>query len=730
MDTYNNQQHRQLQFSKELPLDAVLLRQSYPQLETNLESADACLLITDIPLDRDSLVNFPSNLACIESSKATQFLGKELSVILFDARTAFDVNSFCAISGCLVAKGVIIVILPQYFDLDAPLKLSNYSGQACLNRLYKESQDYTTKHEPKSNIASVKAFPQSFPSSAALQQQQQVILQIKSCATGHAKRPLILSANRGRGKSASLGIACAELVYEKNNPILICTTRKSNLNIFFKHYYGRLQILSGDTITINQSLAEKFIEFIPPDQLAQSEPKHQLVIVEEAGSIPVQVLKQIANKSNRLIFSTTIDGYEGNGQGFEQRFVPFLNQLFRQVNDAQLTLPFRWCENDPLEKIINRAFLLSFSKHRVLQSSIEKTEKLSSTTHYRAVSQQQLNEDESLLKSIFKLLVTAHYQTRPSDLEALLSDPNWLVYTASFKNTLIAACVLCREGQLDLATSNAIEKGQKRLKGHLLAQSLMAYQGIEHAGQLSYWRIIRIAVTAKYRRQKIASRLVETIKQKATEKSVDILGSSFAMYPDVLEFWYHCNFSCMRIALKKESSTGSHPAEFLYSLKQQKNDAFPRSIKQFNRSFLHSLGYNYQHLDPVLIQIILDQQINHLATDIENQANRSKVPLAEPEHSNHYSLKEISRYTEKARSFEMVEWHLYYFVADCWQSGNITQLLTPWEKELLIYRLFQNQPWKLTAKKFTAELSREDCNPSKKIAQQGLRKIVSKLLSI
>ncbi|MDQ7050091.1 MAG: GNAT family N-acetyltransferase [Enterobacterales bacterium] len=736
MTTDNSDQFRQLQFIQQLPIDAKRIGQSYPNIQANIESAKGCLLLSNLASDKNVTTNFPDNLARQKIAKATQFLGQELKLIIFDARESFDVNSFCAICGCLVAKGTILVILPQHFNLNKKIVDDNaYRGLACLNRLQRystiikpELETSLTEHKRLEDTATVKAFPQQIPSNQALQQQQQVISQIKRCATGHARRPLILSAHRGRGKSAALGIACAELVYEKNKAITICSTRKSNLKVFYTHYFERLQNLSGDTIDLNQSLAENFIEFIPPDQLAELEPSHQLFIVEEAGSIPVQLLKKIASKSNRLIFSTTLDGYEGNGQGFELRFIPFLSKLFRQINRAELTIPMRWSANDPLEKAINNAFLLANTSQDRQQKRIEQS---IPSIHCKAISQQQLNDDEELLKTIFRLLVTAHYQTRPSDLESLLSDPNWLVFASFAGQQLIAACVLSDEGQLDQELCAAIEKGSKRLKGHLLPQSLMAYQGIELAGCLHYWRIIRIAVLAQFRRQNVASELIDKVKQQAKQASVDILGASYAMFQDVLSFWYHCEFQCTRIALKKESSTGSHPAEFLWLCQAQNKEHFKQSLNQFNQSFLHALATNYRSFDPQHLQIIIDQQIAptfHNACTMEFSALSSKSLRQQSNDRQHYNLKEVKRYIEQARSFEMVEWHLYHFVIDYWILKNSTQNLTPWEKQILMYKLFQNKNWHSVAKRFNQQLSDTACNPSKKLAQQGLRKIIAKLL--
>ncbi|MEI8631520.1 hypothetical protein P4S72_04170 [Vibrio sp. PP-XX7] len=66
------------------------------------------------------------------------------------------------------------------------------------------------------------------------------------------------------------------------------------------------------------------MSFIPPDMLLTSRCEADLMLVDEASSIPVPMLQQLGERYNRIVFSTTIHGYEGCGRGFILKFMEWL----------------------------------------------------------------------------------------------------------------------------------------------------------------------------------------------------------------------------------------------------------------------------------------------------------------------------------------------------------------------------------------------------------------------
>jgi len=599
----------------------------------------------------------------ITPPEINRYLGQEFDCLLFDASGEFDVNAFTAICGCLIGGGQLILNLP--LELAKQLKqnqaISEPTNHVCplLFRFVKELNRQIKKERPASH-----------DNDNFTAEQNQLIEKIERCALGHAKRPLVITANRGRGKSAALGIAAAKLITERNKNIIITAPRKANLKVFFQHF--------------NQRDLDKQITFIPPDELIKEKPNANLVIIDEAGAIPVQILEKIILHYNRMIFSTTTDGYEGNGQGFEIRFKSILAERFPQWRSATLNAPIRWAKDDPLETAINEAFLLSFEKRESDKSSIIKLNEIT----YQLITKSELLNDEALLKQIYHLLVEAHYQTRPSDLQKILTADSMQVFIALNKQDkkVIATALVCAEGKLDQKTCLAIEQGKKRIAGHLLPQSLMAYQGDVNVGQLSFWRIMRIAVAPKFQRKKLGSQLIRYIENESKKQSVDLIGASFSLNKSVVQFWYQLGFKCTRFALRKDSSTGSYPGEFLKTIgivKTETKTSYTRAITRFEDSFFYSLAASYSDVDASVLLQILKNQINHDAG-----------PLPEK------TLTDIVRYTEKARSYEMVEWSISQLTRLCLVQPYLSNLVSKRESYLLLAKSLQNKSWEKIVRDF------------------------------
>jgi len=619
------------------------------------------------------------------TSEINQYLGQEFDCILFDAAREFNVNAFTAISGCLIGGGELIVNLPSELAkrLEQDNILSKPDSSVCplLERFVRKI--LAQKKEKSSRLQENDNF---------IQEQNQLIKKIERCALGHAKRPLVITANRGRGKSAALGIAAAKLIKENNKNIIVTAPRKANVKIFFQHLHQR-------------DIDIKRISFIPPDELIREKPKADLIIVDEAGAIPVQILEKIAASYNRIIFSTTTDGYEGNGQGFEIRFKSKLAEQFPQWRSATLNTPMRWMKNDPLEAAINDAFMLSF-KH-IERSKISMVQL---DINYQLITKLQLLADEELLKQIYTLLVEAHYQTRPSDLQKILSDKSMQVFIALNNNknnkTVVATALVCAEGSFSDKICQEIEQGKKRIAGHLLPQSLMAYQGDTYAGKLSFWRIMRVAVTPEFQRKKVGSQLIQYIVNQAKENSVELLGASFSLTKEGVHFWYQLGFKCTRLALRKDSSTGSYPGEFMKPIsitRTETKTSYTLAITRFQRSFYYSLSSSYAEIELSVLLTILEHQINndmdHLPDDI---------------------LTDISRYIEKARSFEMVEWQINQLILFSLTKPYYLNLNSELTNCVLLAKSLQHKTWKTIVKDFEFD--------GKKTAKEAVREAVNLLV--
>lgn len=499
-------------------------------------------------------------------------LGSEVDCLLIDAFQGFNPNMLGMASARLNAGGLLILLSPSlsawqnYQDPDYQRMLGSIDAELkhqgrfleraarhfsqCRQVIRLQAASMAEGAEGSYVIAArqlIEPHPPerkfSWPEQA-YQEQQYAIEQIKKVARGRAHRPLLISADRGRGKSTALGIACAHLLQEKTISIALSSVSSDSVTQLLYHLAKQLQQAPGATeYRFNQSL----LRFYAIDELLQVKPDCQLLVIDEAAAIPVHLLQRCVQGFKRIVFSTTVKGYEGNGRGFELRFLRFLQRHNSQLKHIRLSQPLRWREGDALEQTVNQLLLLDLDESKT--TSVTACQQ----PIFLVLRQQELHKDETLLRQFFFLLVNAHYQTSPDDLRMLLDHPQVKLFALVQSGQLLAAAIIMQEGQLSSPWVEKLKQG-RRPAGHLLPQ-LFFNQGFEHALAQSYWRIVRIAVQPGLQRQGLGQCLLQAIEQQC---HADFLAASFSLSSDVLSFWQAQGFSLCRLGSHKSSATGQY----------------------------------------------------------------------------------------------------------------------------------------------------------------------------
>jgi tRNA(Met) cytidine acetyltransferase len=734
------------------------------------------------------------NLNLLNTEKLESFLGTENQIIIFDASQEFDSNTFAAITGSLVGGGLLILQLAEHdyanvrrsfykakIETTKHIELSkdpllnrlllafqNNQSTAVLDSDTKQLQpplekpnfEFDYKQEllslsdcdiiSNSNIINNAHLPNSH--------QQDLIAQIKRVATGHANRPLVITASRGRGKSSALGIAAAELITQYHYSIVVTAPSKNNLNSFYQQLFNNfdsnqinwhhkskneiqieLQATSEppliktsieQTSNTRTTVNSKSIKFIAVDELIRTKQPCQLLIIDEAAAIPVTQLQQLTHKYNRVVFSTTTDGYEGNGKGFELRFKKHLVLNKPQTRFTTLTQPVRWSSQDELEISTFNALLLNaelpelpeLPKVEGLITHNEKSgsvplplplpvnNKAVSTTvkpaikHFttQLLSKKYLRRHEAELSNIFALLISAHYQTRPADLQAILTNPNLDVFVTFYHQTIIAVALVSREGLFSQQESNQIAAGEKRVKGHLSPQSILVNFGLEAAGQLSYYRVMRIAVHPEWQNNAMGSMLLADIIADAQTKNIDCVSTSYSIELSVLNFWLKNNFKGIRFASSKESATGSHSLEMLLPLSVEAEHITKPLFKQFVPSLIYKLKSELKDIDVNIVQSLL----------LTHQLLQDQITS--------HQLQEIDYFCHKKRSYSAVDYQLQLLFL--YNLSKLNGYFEPTEINFLISTLIKQES--------ILNLSCLYLLKGKKQVLQKLRDLASKLLRV
>lgn len=299
------------------------------------------------------------------------------------------------------------------------------------------------------------------------------------------KSTVSLTAGRGRGKSASLGLCLAGAISYGYSNVFITAPSPENLKTCFEFVIAGLKALKyvehqdfeivqesfGDIgkVTVRVNIFRdhrQTIQYILPSdhqKLSQAE----LVAIDEAAAIPLPTVKKLLGPY--LVFlSSTINGYEGTGRALSLKLLQQLrNQQSQSIAAAahqqgqavagsrkggkqglheerwktaaaaasasgtgrslieiELNVPIRYSSGDNVEKWLNNLLCLDTTSHSTRLVNVMPAPKdcdLYLVDRDALFSYHPLSE--AMLQRIWSLYTSAHYKNSPNDLQILSDAP-------------------------------------------------------------------------------------------------------------------------------------------------------------------------------------------------------------------------------------------------------------------------------------------------------------------
>jgi len=243
----------------------------------------------------------------------------------------------------------------------------------------------------------------------------------------------VLTADRGRGKSAAVGLGLAGIIYlveqgkldYKRFSIGVTAPSFSNVETLFEFLKKGLNALG---IKYQEKAKGKIIktkkvtvEFRLPPQLVER--RYDLVAVDEAAGVYIKILYRILEKYSRMVFSTTIHGYEGAGRSFSVRFLKKLKSNPNlDIIEFKMHEPIRYAKNDPVEKFIYDALLLDAEPAKLANPNKE------NITLVHPDKEELFLKKEDKLREFVGIYILAHYKNRPNDVAMLADAPHHDLY--------------------------------------------------------------------------------------------------------------------------------------------------------------------------------------------------------------------------------------------------------------------------------------------------------------
>ncbi|XP_063145675.1 RNA cytidine acetyltransferase [Candoia aspera] len=392
-----------------------------------------------------------------------------------------------------------------------------------------------------------------------LDQAKAVLKFIEAISEKTLRSTVALTAARGRGKSAALGLAIAGAVAFGYSNIFVTSPSPDNLHTLFEFVFkgfDALQYQEHLDYEIIQSLNPEFskavvrvnvfrehrqtIQYIHPAdavKLGQAE----LVVIDEAAAIPLPLVKNLLGPY--LVFmASTINGYEGTGRSLSLKLIQQLRQesaqaqasvtaenkttttaklsSARTLHEVSLQESIRYAPGDPVEKWLNDLLCLDCLNITRIISGCP----LPETCDLYYVNRDTLfcyhRASETFLQRLMALYVASHYKNSPNDLQMLSDAPAHHLFcllppvppTQNSLPEVLAVVQVCLEGEISRQSiMNSLSRG-KKASGDLIPWNISEQFQDPDFGSLSGARIVRIAVHPDYQAMGYGSRALRLLQ--------------------------------------------------------------------------------------------------------------------------------------------------------------------------------------------------------------------------
>jgi len=375
---------------------------------------------------------------------------------------------------------------------------------------------------------------------------------------------VVLTADRGRGKSSAAGLAAAALALDGEDVLVTAPAYRNASELFARarELLERLGTLAVDGDPPRSiDAGDGRIRFAEPTAAASLPGDPGIVVVDEAAALPVGLLDSYL-AADGVVYATTVRGYEGSGRGFDVRFRDRLAASRHDVTRIRMTDPIRYAAGDPVEAWVVHALALDArpAVDRVVEDATDET------ASYERVDRAALAADDNRLRELFGLLVAAHYRTEPDDLARVLDAPNVSVRTLVHRGHPVSVAVLAEEGDLDPATRSDIYEGG-RIRGNMLPDVFASQLREEDAPALDGVRVMRIATHHAARSRGLGSALLEAVRGEFAGR--DWLGVGYGATPELLSFWAENGFSTVSLSTTRNDTSGEYSAMMLAPLSER-----------------------------------------------------------------------------------------------------------------------------------------------------------------
>ncbi len=399
-----------------------------------------------------------------------------------------------------------------------------------------------------------------------LDQAKAVVSFLDAASEKTLRSTVALTAARGRGKSASLGLAIAGALALGYSNIFVTAPSPENLRTLFEFVFKGLdeldykEHLDYDLVeSTNPAFGKAIVrvnvyrshrqtvQYVQPQhyaKLAQAE----LLVIDEAAAIPLPIVKEMLGPY--LIFlCSTVNGYEGTGRSLSLKLIQQLRMTGGNVGGAAnknirnrpddgadaapssagrtfreivLHEPIRYSPGDVIESWLNKLLCLDAAEYvPPVPTRLPHPDECELYYVERDTLFSGHAASEAFLQRVMSLYVSSHYRNTPNDLLLLADAPAHHLYvllgpvdeSKSSLPDILAVIQVALEGAVSRKSARASLAAGQLPQGDLLPWTIgQQFQDAEFPG-LSGARIVRIAVHPEIPRAGYGSKAVALLKR-------------------------------------------------------------------------------------------------------------------------------------------------------------------------------------------------------------------------
>ncbi|PSN97575.1 hypothetical protein B9Q11_03760 [Candidatus Marsarchaeota G2 archaeon ECH_B_SAG-F08] len=539
-------------------------------------------------------VKLPNTAQPLEAVHYEKLLGDTVNFVVYDATLFYDPNALSAATYCVKGGGAFVLLFdeenPPYYP---PIGKSELSG-VLLKRFVEFVRQnglcaFLTKTQSEFKFASELAQYKQSQGKFKTEDQERAFNEITNWLLLGKERVFVLSSKRGRGKSSTLGMALAEILDTFSGKICVTSSKRSALDALVFHFK---QETKRQGLKFDDDLWGKRVTYGNCTLLFcgwNKVPWGWITIVDEASTLSMSAILNIAKRSKRVLLSTTIYGYEGSGKSFAMRVLSTLSKLGFEIKSFEMSRPIRFSEGDPLERAVDRTFVFEPSGIHIAKNVVNP--KLES---FGAKELLKLGSEN--LESLYSILTEAHYRNEPRDLAHILENPNSTLFGLKADDCYCAVAHTQPDGPLEPTKLEAVLKGAS-FPGNLITERLIARTGDTLFSTLSGLRVVRIAVHPELQGKGLGSILLKAIEEHAKAKRFHWVGASFVADLEVVKFWFRNGYTFVSLSWSKPAYAEAPSVICVKPLSECASEYLLRNKALLQEAFLSLLPYELVDLE-------------------------------------------------------------------------------------------------------------------------------------